>query len=196
MLTGLLLKHTLMRGEASPFVMELPVYHVPHVKTLLIQTWQRLKGFVVRAGKVIVVASIFIGALNSFSFSGKPVDNINDSALASVSKVITPALQPIGVHADNWQATVGLITGAMAKEVVVGTLNTLYTAEAITSEPFDAESFNLWNELEDAVSETWDSLKETFTLSALSNPIEASKGDGEMESGSMGTMAAKFGSGI
>ncbi|HEP0304643.1 TPA: Fe(2+) transporter permease subunit FeoB [Providencia rettgeri] len=195
-LTGLLLKHTLMRGEASPFIMELPVYHVPHIKTLLIQTWQRLKGFVVRAGKVIVVASIFIGALNSFSFSGKPVDNINDSALASVSKVITPALQPIGVHADNWQATVGLITGAMAKEVVVGTLNTLYTAEAITSEPFDAESFNLWEELEDAVSETWDSLKETFTLSALSNPIEASKGDGEMESGSMGTMAAKFGSGI
>ncbi|EPS1331637.1 Fe(2+) transporter permease subunit FeoB, partial [Providencia stuartii] len=79
-LTGLLLKHTLMRGEASPFVMELPVYHVPHLKTLLIQTWQRLKGFVIRAGKVIVVASMFIGALNSFSLSGKPVDNINDSA--------------------------------------------------------------------------------------------------------------------
>ncbi|MDF4173302.1 Fe(2+) transporter permease subunit FeoB, partial [Providencia stuartii] len=136
-LTGLLLKHTLMRGEASPFVMELPVYHVPHLKTLLIQTWQRLKGFVIRAGKVIVVASMFIGALNSFSLSGKPVDNINDSALASVSKVITPVLQPIGVHTDNWQATVGLITGAMAKEVVVGTLNTLYTAENITAEPFD-----------------------------------------------------------
>lgn len=48
--------------------MELPVYHVPHLKTLLIQTWQRLKGFVIRAGKVIVVASMFIGALNSFPF--------------------------------------------------------------------------------------------------------------------------------
>lgn len=185
-----------MRGEASPFVMELPVYHVPHLKTLLIQTWQRLKGFVIRAGKVIVVASMFIGALNSFSLSGKPVDNINDSALASVSKVITPVLQPIGVHTDNWQATVGLITGAMAKEVVVGTLNTLYTAENITAEPFDAQSFDLLDELGDAVAETWDSLKETFTLSALSNPIEASKGDGEMASGSMGTMAAKFGSDI
>lgn len=195
-LTGLLLKHTLMRGEASPFVMELPVYHVPHARTLLIQTWQRLKGFVIRAGKVIVVASMFIGALNSFSLSGEPVDNINDSALASVSKVITPVLQPIGVHTDNWQATVGLITGAMAKEVVVGTLNTLYTAESITTEPFDAASFDLLAELEDAVSETWDSLKETFTLSVLSNPIEASKGDGEMATGSMGTMAAKFGSNI
>ncbi|MTC59589.1 Fe(2+) transporter permease subunit FeoB [Providencia rustigianii] len=195
-LTGLLLKHTLMRGEASPFVMELPVYHVPHLKTLLIQTWQRLKGFVLRAGKVIVVASIFIGALNSFSLSGKPVDNINDSALASVSKVITPVLQPIGVHSDNWQATVGLITGAMAKEVVVGTLNTLYTAEAITAEPFDPEAFDLLDELGSAVTDTWNSLKDTFSISALSNPIEASMGDAEMESGSMGTMAAKFGSDI
>ncbi|MDC9589120.1 Fe(2+) transporter permease subunit FeoB [Xenorhabdus sp. XENO-10] len=195
-LTGLLLKYTLMRGEASPFVMELPVYHVPHAKTLLLQTWQRLKGFVIRAGKVIVAASMLIGALNSFSFSGKTVDNINESALASVSKVLTPVLQPIGVHSDNWQATVGLITGAMAKEVVVGTLNTLYTAENITQEPFNPDEFNLLDELKGSVAETWDSLKETFTLSALSNPIEASKGDGDMDRGSMGTMSARFGSAI
>ncbi len=193
-LTGLVLKHTVMRGEASPFVMELPVYHIPHLKSLLLQTWQRLKGFVVRAGKVIIVASMIIGALNSFSFSGKPVDTINDSALASVSKVLTPLLHPLGVTSDNWQATVGLVTGAMAKEVVVGTLNTLYTAEQITNEPFDYENFNLLDELGGAVSETWQSLKDTFTLSALSNPIEASKGDGEMESGSMGVMGSKFGS--
>ncbi|MDX7998679.1 Fe(2+) transporter permease subunit FeoB [Xenorhabdus sp. Reich] len=195
-LTGLLLKYTIMRGEASPFVMELPVYHVPHAKTLLLQTWQRLKGFVVRAGKVIIAASMFIGALNSFSFSGKTVDNINESALASVSKVITPILQPIGVHPDNWQATVGLVTGAMAKEVVVGTLNTLYTAENITQEPFNPDEFRLLDKLKGAVAETRDSLKETLTLSALSNPIEASKGDGNMDHGSMGTMSAKFGSAI
>lgn len=193
-LTGLTLKHTLMRGEASPFVMELPVYHIPHLKSLLLQTWQRLKGFVLRAGKVIVIASVFIGALNSFSFSGKPVDDINDSALASVSKVITPLLQPIGVHSDNWQATVGLVTGAMAKEVVVGTLNTLYTAEHITTEEFDPDSFNLLDELGGAVEETWTSLKDTFSLSVLANPIEASKGDGEMGISSMGVMSSKFGS--
>ncbi|MEB6337318.1 Fe(2+) transporter permease subunit FeoB [Serratia rhizosphaerae] len=192
-LTGLVLKYTIMRGEASPFVMELPVYHVPHLKSLLLQTWQRLKGFVLRAGKVIVIASIFIGGLNSFSFSGKPVDSINDSALASVSKVLTPLLQPMGVHGDNWQATVGLVTGAMAKEVVVGTLNTLYTAEHITHEAFDAENFNLLDELHAALQETWQGLKDTFSLSVLSNPIEASKGDGEMGVSSMGTMSSKFG---
>ncbi len=193
-LTGLMLKHTIMRGEASPFVMELPVYHVPHLKSLLLQTWQRLKGFVLRAGKVIVVVSIFIGALNSFSFSGKPVDNINDSALASVSRILTPLLKPIGVHEDNWQATVGLFTGAMAKEVVVGTLNTLYTAEDIHNEAFDAESFSLPEELGAAAGETWQSLKDTFSLSVLANPIEASKGDGEMATGTMGVMSSKFGS--
>ncbi|MBU4682824.1 Fe(2+) transporter permease subunit FeoB [Cedecea davisae] len=193
-LTGMMLKHTIMRGEATPFVMELPVYHVPHLKSLLLQTWQRLKGFVLRAGKVIVIVSIFIGALNSFSFSGKAVDNINDSALASVSRVLTPLLKPIGVHEDNWQATVGLFTGAMAKEVVVGTLNTLYTAEDIHNEEFDAASFNLVDELGAAADETWQSLKNTFSLSVLANPIEASKGDGEMSSGPMGVMSSKFGS--
>ncbi|AXF61603.1 Fe(2+) transporter permease subunit FeoB [Leclercia sp. W6] len=193
-LTGLMLKHTIMRGEATPFVMELPVYHVPHLKSLLIQTWQRLKGFVLRAGKVIVVVSIFLSALNSFSLNGKAVDNIDDSALASVSRVITPLFKPIGVHEDNWQATVGLFTGAMAKEVVVGTLNTLYTAENIQEAAFNPADFHLGDELVSAVAETWQSLKETFSLSVLANPIEASKGDGEMASGAMGVMSEKFGS--
>ncbi|HKS34866.1 MAG TPA: Fe(2+) transporter permease subunit FeoB [Enterobacteriaceae bacterium] len=193
-LTGLMLKHTIMRGEASPFVMELPVYHVPHLKSLLLQTWQRLKGFVVRAGKVIIVVSIFLSALNSFSLDGKTVNNINDSALASVSRVFTPLLKPIGIHEDHWQATVGLFTGAMAKEVVVGTLNTLYTAENIQEEAFDPATFNLKDELFSAVEETWQSLKDTFSLSVLANPIEASKGDGEMATGAMGVMSSKFGS--
>lgn len=190
--TGFVLKHTLMRGETAPFVMELPVYHVPYLRSLLLQTWQRLKGFVIRAGRVIIIASIFIGGLNSFSFNGQPVDNINDSALATVSRAITPVLHPLGVTNDNWQATVGLITGAMAKEVVVGTLNTLYTAEAIHDEPFDPASFSLIDGFKTALDDTWQGLKETFSLDVLLNPIEASKGDGEMDKGTMGTMSKKF----
>lgn len=193
-LTGLMLKHTIMRGEASPFIMELPVYHVPHLKSLVLQTWQRLKGFVMRAGKVIVVVSIFLSALNSFSLSGKTVDNINDSALASVSHVFTPLLEPIGVHGDHWQATVGLVTGAMAKEVVVGTLNSLYTAEHIQKADFNPAQYGLPDELMAALDETWTSLKKTFSLSVLANPIEASKGEGEMAEGTMGVMSEKFGS--
>ena len=193
-LTGLMLKHTIMRGEASPFVMELPVYHVPHLKSLLLQTWQRLKGFVLRAGKVIVVVSIFLSALNSFTLGGQAATSINDSALASVSREFTPLLEPIGVQGDHWQATVGLFTGAMAKEVVVGTLNSLYTAENIQAAPFDAAQFSLADELLGAARETWQSLVDTLSLSMLANPIEASKGDGEMATGSMGVMSEKFGS--
>ncbi len=193
-LTGLMLKYTLLRGEASPFVMELPVYHVPHLKSLLLQTWQRLKGFVIRAGKVIIIVSIFLSAMNSFSLNGRTVHNINDSALASISRVFTPLLEPIGVQGDHWQATVGLVTGAMAKEVVVGTLNTLYTAENIAQEAFDPATFSLSDELIAALEETGNSIKETFSLSVLANPIEASKGDGEMATGTMGVMSQKFGS--
>ncbi len=175
-LTGLLLKYTLVQGEASPFIMELPIYHVPHLKTLLLQTWQRLKGFVIRAGKIIIMASILIGGLNSFSLSGRTVDNINDSALASVSKELTPLLEPLGIKPDHWQATVGLIAGAMAKEVVVGTLNTLYTAERIHNEPFDPDDFHLLDELAGAIDETWEGLRHSINSNVLSNPIKASQG--------------------
>lgn len=195
-LTGLIMKHTLLKGEATPFVMELPVYYKPHVKSLLIQTWQRLKMFVIRAGRVIIVVSMVIGLLSGFDFKGTPVSNINDSALAASSKVITPLLAPIGVSDDNWQATVGLVTGIMAKEVVIGTLNSLYTGEEMQTNAFDPTEFNLVEELKSSVVETWRGLVETFTLSALANPIEASKGDGEMTRGQMGAMADKFGSGI
>lgn len=197
LLTGLLLKYTLLRGEAQPFVMELPPYHTPHLKGLLIQTWLRLRGFLLRAGKVIVCASIVIGGLNSFSLQSKPVEgHVEQSALASISQTITPLFSPFGIHHDHWQATVGLVTGAMAKEVVVGTLNTLYTAESLQEHAFDPADFHLGTELSDALAETWDGLLSTFSLSTLGNPIEASMGDGEMDEGAMGIMAEKFGGAV
>jgi ferrous iron transport protein B len=137
---------------------------------------------------------MIIGVLSSFSFSGNTVNNINDSALAATSKVITPILQPIGVTDDNWQATVGLVTGIMAKEVVVGTLNSLYTGEDVQSGGFNPEEFNLLAELTGSLTATWEGLKGAVSLGALANPIEASKGDGEMAAGQMGVMSAKFGS--
>ncbi len=97
------------------------------------------------------------------------------------------------MHEDNWQATVGLFTGAMAKEVVVGTLNTLYTAENIQEQDFNPAEFHLGHELLNAVEETWQSLKDTLAERA-GEPIEASKGDGEMATVAMGVMGENFGS--
>jgi len=195
-LTGLMLKLTIMRGAATPFVMELPVYHVPHIKSLLTQTWQRLKMFLLGAGKVIIAAGIFIGVLTSFTLRGTASESINTSALASVGKTITPLLAPMGVLPDNWQATVGLMSGVLAKEVVVGTLNQLYTAENMTEASFDTDKFDLLAQLTNAVVQTRQQLLETLSLSVFANPIEASKGDGEMSGGSMGIMGEKFGGAV
>ncbi len=196
MITGLMLKNTLLTGEASPFVMEMPVYHKPNLKNLLIHTTLRLKMFVVRAGKVIILASMIIGVLTSFSFSGRPVDSINDSALATTSKIITPVLSPIGITSDNWQATVGLVAGIIAKEVVIGALNSLYTSENIQEKEFNPKEFSLSGELASSLTDTWEGLKNAFSLSVLSNPIKASQGDGEMSGKEMGVMSKKFGSGF
>ncbi len=77
-----------------------------------------------RAGKVIVIVSIFLSALNSFTLSGQAADNINDLP-ASVSRIITPVFKPIGVHEDNWQATVGLFTTRWQKRWWSAPWNTL-----------------------------------------------------------------------
>lgn len=119
-LTGFLLQKTILRGKPAPLLMELPAYHVPNPRTLTLHTWQRLKGFVFRAGKLIVPICMLIGVLNT---------GIGDSnsLLSVMGKYVTPIFEPMGIHADNWPATVGLMTGVLAKEVVIGTLNTLYT---------------------------------------------------------------------
>ncbi|CUW40595.1 fused ferrous iron transporter, protein B: GTP-binding protein; membrane protein [Magnetospirillum sp. XM-1] len=126
--TGLVLKATLLRGEASPFVLELPPYHLPTARTVMLQAWQRLSEFIFRAGQFIVPLVTVLSVLNALGTDlsfGK--ENSRDSVLAAVSRAITPIFRPIGLTDDNWPAAVGLFTGVFAKEAVVGTLNALYT---------------------------------------------------------------------
>lgn len=143
-LTGLLLRQTLLKGDPAPLIMELPPYHVPHIKTLLLQAWQRLKGFVFRAGKLIVPICVLIGAFNAFNIDGTLNHGEGDahSLLSTVGQWVTPLFAPMGIHQDNWPATVGLVTGVLAKEVVIGTLNTLYSQLGhFTALPTEAWSF-------------------------------------------------------
>ena len=119
-------KHLLPQGR-STFVLELPAYHVPTVRNILTQTWQRLKGFVLRAGKAIVIVVICINVLNSIGTDGTVGnENTEKSVLSAIGMSITPAFAPMGIEEDNWPATVGIFTGIFAKEVVVGTLDALY----------------------------------------------------------------------
>ncbi|WP_319517950.1 Fe(2+) transporter permease subunit FeoB [uncultured Martelella sp.] len=125
--TGLLLKNTLLRGPVSPFIMELPPYHIPTFKSLVRTTWDRLKAFMFKAGKVIIAVVVVLGFLNSLGTDGSfGNDDTDASVLSAIGRSITPVVEPMGIHEDNWPATVGLFTGIFAKEAVVGTLNALY----------------------------------------------------------------------
>ena len=96
---------------------------------MLLHAWQRLKTFIFRAGKLIVPICVLIGTLNAFNLDGTINTGEGDtqSILSAFGRLVTPLFAPMGIHQDNWPATVGLLTGVLAKEVVVGTLNTLYS---------------------------------------------------------------------
>ena len=155
---GLFLKKSLFQGQASNFVMELPPYHLPKFKSLMIHCWQRLRDYIWRAGKVITLAVAILGFLNSFGIVEKAADenapadepagfeftagngDSENSLLSTIGKAITPVFEPFGVEKENWPASVSLFTGLLAKEAVIGTMNSLYSmagenAEAPAEEP-------------------------------------------------------------
>jgi ferrous iron transport protein B len=155
-ITGLIMKHTLLKGEAAPFVMELPSYHLPTLKGVLIRTWERLKAFILRAGKVIVVMVMVLSLLNSIGTDGSiGNEDSENSILSAVSQSITPVFAPMGVSQDNWPATVGIFTGVFAKEAVVGTLDSLYgalgdDAAIAAGEEVEADGFDFFGSIGEA----------------------------------------------
>lgn len=127
-LTGLVLKHTLLRGEVTPFVMELPPYRMPTIRGVLLRTWDRTRGFIIRAGRVIVPMVLVLNVLNSVGTDGSFGNQDSDrSLLSEAGRTISPLFAPFGVTEENWPASVGVFTGILAKEAVVGTLDALYT---------------------------------------------------------------------
>ncbi|MDC7226101.1 MAG: ferrous iron transport protein B [Spirochaetales bacterium] len=127
-LSGLLVKFTLYHGEPSHLIMELPRYHVPRAKHILLHTWSRVKDFIRRAGQVIVIAVFILSIFSAISVHGgfEP-DNVTDSLLAAAGRAVAPIFTPMGVARDNWPAAVGLFTGIFAKESIVGTLSAIYS---------------------------------------------------------------------
>ena len=123
-ISGIILKKTkLFAGEPAPFVMELPAYHIPSVKGVLIHMWDRAKAFVRKAGTIIFLSSVVIWFLSSFNFQLQMVDT-GDSILAAIGRVIAPILAPLGW--GHWQAAVGTISGLVAKENLVAIMGILY----------------------------------------------------------------------
>lgn len=127
-ISGIILKKMKMfAGDPSPFVMELPSYHIPTAKNVLHTTWERGFSFIKRAGTVILLSSIVLWFLQAFAMvdgSLIMVEDNNISLLATIGHWISPIFAPLGF--GNWQAAVGTFTGLIAKENVVGTFGLLY----------------------------------------------------------------------
>lgn len=134
-LSGFLFKKTFFSGDTSTYVMELPPYHIPTINGIMLHTWTKIKSFIIKAGQVIIVVVIILTILNSITLQGKIDTNSTDnSVLSYVGKTLTPAFKPMGIKADNWQATVGLFTGIFAKESIIGTLKNLYSTKTDANE--------------------------------------------------------------
>lgn len=123
--SGIILKKMrFFAGEPSPFVMELPSYHMPRVKSVLLHMWDRAKSFVRKAGTIILLSSIVIWFLSSYNFYMQSVET-QDSMLADVGRTVAPVFAPLG-WGEQWEAAVGTVTGLIAKENVVSTFGSLY----------------------------------------------------------------------
>ncbi|MDD2331293.1 MAG: ferrous iron transport protein B [Candidatus Cloacimonetes bacterium] len=145
MLTGLLLKRTIFRTEPGDFVMELPPYHVPTCRGIFLHTWHRLKDFILRAGKTILLAIILINVLkvvqikDPFTPGGQKI-----TILELGGKALNPVFRPMGINKDNWQASVALVSGIFAKEAVVGTMQSLYIEEGVELKSTVTRAFGGW----------------------------------------------------
>lgn len=153
-ISGIMLKKTRMfAGDPSPFVMELPAYHMPKVMNVLRSMWERGSSFIKKAGSIILLSTIFIWFTSRFgmvngSFTMLEETELNQSFLANIGSVIAPIFAPLGW--GNWQASVAAITGLVAKENVVATFGILFGFAEVA---------------EDGV-EIWGTLAQSFTVAA------------------------------
>ena len=172
-LTGFIFKKRLFSENASPSFQEMPAYHQPLFRNIFIMTWYRLRGFILRAGKAIVVVVMVLSMLNSIGTDGSfGNEDSKKSVLSEIGRTITPVFKPIGVQEDNWPATVGLFTGMFAKEAVVGTLDALYTE---SSE--DEAEYNLGSSIREAFASIGAGFEDL--AGSLTDPLGLDIGDVE-----------------
>ncbi|MCP5298577.1 MAG: Fe(2+) transporter permease subunit FeoB [Chromatiaceae bacterium] len=197
-LTGLAMKKSLLPGASSGFMMELPPYHVPTLRGVLLRAWDRVRLFVKEAGQVIVVMVIVLNLLNSLGTDGSfGNEDSEHSVLSAAARVVTPAFAPLGVREENWPAVVGIFSGVLAKEVVVGTLDNLYTRVGSTDAvAAQVQPFDLLTALQDAAATVPANL--AGLSSALLDPLgigEASDTDATadtVDDAVFGAMHARF----
>ena len=201
-LTGLVMKRTLLQGESAGFMMELPPYHLPTLKGVLLRTWDRVKIFLREAGRVIVVMVLVLNVLGSVGTDGSLGNQDSDrSILSAVSRAAAPLFAPLGVREENWPAVLGIVSGVLAKEVIVGTLDSLYTRLADEAAPAkEPRPFALTDALLAAAATVPANL--SAAVSSLADPLRLNVGDlsdleaaaaaQQVHTGTFGAMEARF----
>ncbi|MDF2801743.1 MAG: feoB [Anaerocolumna sp.] len=121
-LSGIILSKTMFKGDVSNFIMELPQYRIPTLRSVLIHAWDKLKGFAIKAGTIIFASTVLIWLLSNFNFSG--MTDMENSFLASIGRTFQFIFAPLGF--GNWRAAVGTFTGFIAKENIVSTFAILF----------------------------------------------------------------------
>ncbi|MEK0160232.1 ferrous iron transport protein B [Pseudoalteromonas piscicida] len=186
--SGFLFRKQVFKTQKLPSFTEMPAYHMPIWRNIFITTWQRLSGFIKRAGKTIVMVVILLSALNSIGTDGSfGNENTDKSLLAKAAQVVTPLFEPIGLKEENWPATVGVVTGMFAKEAIVGTLDALYTGAEE-----EGGEFSLLASLKEALMTIVDNSKDL--IANLGDPLGLNELESGAESGTalLTAMAAKF----
>lgn len=125
-LIGMLFKNTLFKKDEEPFIIELPEYKIPQLKSVANQTFDKAKGFIKKAGTIIFAMSVIIWFLSNFSLTGM-VEEVNDSILASIGGFIAPIFSPLGF--GNWQSAVSLLSGLLAKESVLASMEVIFSGD-------------------------------------------------------------------
>lgn len=160
-LTGYLARRTFLSGQSSPLILELPTYHCPTLLRLSKEAGLRLRYFLVRAGKVILPLCLVL------SFLSIDLTSRYSALFAYIGQWIMPIFSPMGIHADNWPAVISLMTGMLAKEVVIGTLDNLYSQMANVSHGLQAVMpIDFWQICQQAVLSIYDHLQTLFGWSA------------------------------
>lgn len=125
-ISGLLLKNTIFKGKDAPFIMELPPYRLPSFKTTMLHVWDKARNFLIKAGTIIFSMSVVIWLLQNFNFRFQLVEDSSQSIFGSFGRMLAPLFAPLGF--GNWQASMSLLTGLIAKEAVVSTMMVLYSS--------------------------------------------------------------------
>lgn len=139
--------------QPEALLLDLPAYHLPKARNLLQSAWNNIQQFAVGAGKLIILVVLGLSLLQRLDESGqwRATNDPAHSLLASTAKRVTPVFEPMGLSHDNWPAVVGLLTGVLAKEVVVGTLRSLYEPVNATDAPYEfkADLAQAWHSIAD-----------------------------------------------